>query len=648
MLRSYLTIITILLTSLLIISCEGFFGNIGNTGDVDDTTTIAMTINGVAIDGYLSGSTVGLDCDESGEIDASEPSTETDSEGNFEFINPSCVGSIVVTEGTDVSTVSEFEGILRAPSPEAEDGVSSVVVTPITTIVQDFVASQGYSASEAADFVSASLGLSGDLDILKDDHLALASSDDLSLQTAALATASRSTEIMNIINTSTSTLGAIGETIASEVTTQNYFSMSMQSMANSIANGEYGAGMSDSEDVISDIIEEASERASFNNNSNIEVDIKEAAAGAAQLISEMNEGVKESETNAMTAFQAASSKEDRMQAMAEAFEYAASSQAASIDMGERIKEKIEKDELSKISDLAMDVDEKIDEKMGEIKEKGRLFNDDSMNDALDKVRENDGRGSDKQKTGEDDKTVSDKDKEGKDKDGLEKKDGENKDDLEKKDGEKKDGEKKDDLEKKDGEKKDDLEKKDGEKKDGEKKDDLEKKDGEKKDGEKKDGEKTDGKKEGHGLVEFEEVDICEGGEVELGTGAYRLSCDDPENIFYDLFVEIPPENFLEGTLVTISAIDDLIGDSIGDSVTAAFSIVADGLYDKAIMVQLKNIDSSNFEDVILPKVFVDNDLDNAANVTIEKSDEKNPSSYGYMENTVIFVLDGNAAFQLAF
>jgi len=108
-----------------------------------------VTINGVAIDGYLDGATVTYN----------GISVKTNSEGEWSIsydktnsINDKVVS---ITGGTDTATGEEYEGILKAPVNEY---TKEIIVTPLTTIISSLVES-GSSAEEATQKVSLQLNI---------------------------------------------------------------------------------------------------------------------------------------------------------------------------------------------------------------------------------------------------------------------------------------------------------------------------------------------------------------------------------------------------------------------------------------------------------------------------------------------------------
>ncbi|MEG4170392.1 MULTISPECIES: DUF4347 domain-containing protein [unclassified Microcoleus] len=136
----------------------------------------ANGISGIAIDGYISGATVFLDANKNGILDANEPSTTTNSSGEFNLdipfetfdtnkngeIDPS-EGNLVVTGGTDTATGLPLETPLTAPP-------DSTVVTLLTSLIADLI-DKGIAPEEAQSLVKAALSLPGDVDLTSFDPI---------------------------------------------------------------------------------------------------------------------------------------------------------------------------------------------------------------------------------------------------------------------------------------------------------------------------------------------------------------------------------------------------------------------------------------------------------------------------------------------
>ena len=131
---------------------------------------LTFSSTGVVIDGYISGATLFLDANKNGVLDAGEPSTTTNSSGEFNLnipfetfdtnkngeIDPS-EGNLVATGGTDTATGLPLETPVTAPP-------DSSVVTLLTTLVADLI-DKGIEPEEAQSLVKAALSLPADIDL---------------------------------------------------------------------------------------------------------------------------------------------------------------------------------------------------------------------------------------------------------------------------------------------------------------------------------------------------------------------------------------------------------------------------------------------------------------------------------------------------
>lgn len=125
----------------------GALGLIAATRDKNSTPTTT----GKVVDGYIAGATVFIDTNRNGQLDAGEPTTQSDAQGNFTL--PQGVdGPVVAFGGRDVTTGVDFTGILKAPA-------GSTAVTPLTTLVAEVMQSKGLSLAAAQEQVLDAVGL---------------------------------------------------------------------------------------------------------------------------------------------------------------------------------------------------------------------------------------------------------------------------------------------------------------------------------------------------------------------------------------------------------------------------------------------------------------------------------------------------------
>ncbi|MEG4224344.1 FG-GAP-like repeat-containing protein, partial [Microcoleus sp. Pol12A6] len=126
--------------------------------------------NGKLIDGYISGATLFLDANKNGVLDTNEPSTTTNSNGEFNLnipfdifdtnkngeIDPS-EGNLVAIGGIDTATGLPLETPVTAP-PDAS------VVTLLTSLIADLT-DKGIAPESAQSLVKAALSLPADVDL---------------------------------------------------------------------------------------------------------------------------------------------------------------------------------------------------------------------------------------------------------------------------------------------------------------------------------------------------------------------------------------------------------------------------------------------------------------------------------------------------
>jgi hypothetical protein len=146
-----------------------------------DTDTLSVTLStvvaGIAQDGYLAGSTVFIDANGNGVLDAGEPSTTTNGNGAFAFAGGVSVnGPIVVMGGINTDTGLPNTVVLKAP-------LGSSVVNPLTTLVSQIMASDPTATLESAKAsVSLALGLPANVDVTTFDFLSPSNDPAISLQ----------------------------------------------------------------------------------------------------------------------------------------------------------------------------------------------------------------------------------------------------------------------------------------------------------------------------------------------------------------------------------------------------------------------------------------------------------------------------------
>lgn len=157
--------------ALAVAACGGGGGGSGGGGTTPPVT--AQSIAGTVVDGYIAGATV--TCRSGGNVIATAIS---DANGKFAFGLPADQGcdTIESVGGIDVGASSGAgstatpapSGVLRSPVPTGSRTVSSLIVSPLTTLVQELVAG-GATPEQAQDRVKSALGLPAGVNVLATD-----------------------------------------------------------------------------------------------------------------------------------------------------------------------------------------------------------------------------------------------------------------------------------------------------------------------------------------------------------------------------------------------------------------------------------------------------------------------------------------------
>ena len=131
-------------------------GNLSSSASV----TGYRTVTGTIVDGYLSDALVFVDTNSNFEVDGSEVSTTSDSNGAFAVKYDN--GQFVSLGGTDVDTQTLLSNLVLA-APNAGYAETSFVITPVTTIA---------TFMDSPDNIYAALGLDASIDIFTTDPVA--------------------------------------------------------------------------------------------------------------------------------------------------------------------------------------------------------------------------------------------------------------------------------------------------------------------------------------------------------------------------------------------------------------------------------------------------------------------------------------------
>jgi len=161
----------------VILSLSGCGGGGGGDGS-SNTTSTTQIASGVVADGHIKGATVFVDLNHNSVKDANEPSTTTDSNGNYLIKVDGGISNdtpIIAQGGFDLLRNTSFSGKLYAFFG------SDASISPITTLVYKYKALNGVSIDNAVGAIASKLGISNN-DVLKDP------TSNSTLQTLSLQT----------------------------------------------------------------------------------------------------------------------------------------------------------------------------------------------------------------------------------------------------------------------------------------------------------------------------------------------------------------------------------------------------------------------------------------------------------------------------
>lgn len=188
------------MTMVVFIAC----GSSDDDDDDDDDVVTNVTISGYVMDGYGSDATVCIDTNDNGEIDADEPQTTTNATGFFFFSrNPSDpTGDILSEGGTDITTGNTLPP-MTTPAP-TQGADSTVVITPVSTLVNDRVKNLGEDTQTANNNVASALGLSDTFNLISYNFVEGTKSSDPTASQASVTLAAVASQITSLFNTANS------------------------------------------------------------------------------------------------------------------------------------------------------------------------------------------------------------------------------------------------------------------------------------------------------------------------------------------------------------------------------------------------------------------------------------------------------------
>lgn len=150
----------------------------GGGGGVTSANTTTVPIN--VIDGAIQNATVCLDKNSNGVCDTGEPFAKSDSAGKVNLVVDNAdVGKYPVLAVVGTDAIDADTGAVPTPYTMSAPADQAAVITPLTTLVQDVVASTGVTSAAAETQVKAQTGINISLfqDFTKGttaDHLAAA------------------------------------------------------------------------------------------------------------------------------------------------------------------------------------------------------------------------------------------------------------------------------------------------------------------------------------------------------------------------------------------------------------------------------------------------------------------------------------------
>ncbi|MEQ1741126.1 MAG: SwmB domain-containing protein, partial [Candidatus Nitrotoga sp.] len=156
--------------------------------------------SGKVIDGYVSNATIFVDLNGDGVLNQGEISATTGAFGNFTLSGIAAFGHLIVSGGTDISTGKPFEGIMTAPA-------GSMVVTPLTTLIDKLTKNSTITVEEATSKVLANLGLNMGIDLLSFDPIKETVRTDTDASATGIALTIQATAIkINVLTSQTAAL----------------------------------------------------------------------------------------------------------------------------------------------------------------------------------------------------------------------------------------------------------------------------------------------------------------------------------------------------------------------------------------------------------------------------------------------------------
>ncbi|MFJ1258955.1 hypothetical protein [Cupriavidus sp. CuC1] len=226
----------------------------GGGSDSTPTPSPSVTVQGKAVDFYLSQATVTF-------LDCSNKTATTSATGDFTFPDGCTTSALKVTGGTDIGTNQPFTGVLQAPAVTYKAGVTPVI-TPLTTLVAQLGAAQ-------AAALATKLGLQGK------DLTTLDPMQDAAVLKAAVV-------VQQLVDQVTKTLAALSKSTGGTLTTEAAAAAAAAAVANAVNNASGTADLTSST-LVTAVISSSVQNAKAGFPASVQANIAAVAANVAAL-----------------------------------------------------------------------------------------------------------------------------------------------------------------------------------------------------------------------------------------------------------------------------------------------------------------------------------------------------------------------------
>ncbi|QOT80698.1 hypothetical protein [Cupriavidus basilensis] len=226
----------------------------GGSDSTPTPTTPSVTVQGKAVDFYLSQATVTF-------LDCSNQTTTTNATGDFTFPAGCATSALKVTGGTDIGTNQPFTGVLQAPAVTYKAGVTPVI-TPLTTLVAQLGATQ-------AAALATKLGLQGK------DLTTLDPMQDAAVLKAAVL-------VQQLVDQVAKTLAGLSKATGGTLTAEAAAAAAASAVANAVNNASGTANLANST-LVTSVINSAVQNAKAGFPASVQANIAAVAANVAAL-----------------------------------------------------------------------------------------------------------------------------------------------------------------------------------------------------------------------------------------------------------------------------------------------------------------------------------------------------------------------------